>query len=80
MIITIEDGSVVGGLGSKVEEVLKENEINSKVIKFAYPDEFIKHGSTDQIEEKYGLDCESILEKIKEELQMNKIRIIKLNS
>lgn len=76
LIVTIEDGTIVGGLGSKVEEVLKENELNSKVIKFAYPDEFIKHGSVPEIENKYGLDTENICARIKEELQMNKIKNI----
>lgn len=76
LIVTIEDGTIVGGLGSKVEEVLKENEVNSKVIKFAYPDEFIKHGSVLEIENKYGLDTENICVRIKEELQMNKIKNI----
>lgn len=73
LIITIEDGTIVGGLGSKVEEILKENEIPSKLIKFAYPDEFIKHGSVAEIEEKYGLDAESISERIKQQLKRSKI-------
>jgi 1-deoxy-D-xylulose-5-phosphate synthase len=61
-VITIEDGTIVGGLGSKVEEVIFENKININLEKFAYPDEFIKHGSTNEIEEKYGLDVGSIVE------------------
>lgn len=69
-IITIEDGTIVGGLGTKVEEVLAENKINVNLEKIAYPDEFIKHGDVLEIEEKYGLDANSIANKI---LQMNKI-------
>lgn len=80
LVITIEDGTIVGGLGSKVEEVLKENEIDSKLIKFAYPDEFIKHGSVQEIEEKYGLDAEKIFKKIRDELQMRKIKKFNFNS
>ena len=45
----------------------------SKLIKFAYPDEFIKHGSVAEIEEKYGLDAESISERIKQQLKRSKI-------
>ncbi len=77
-IVTIEDGTVIGGIASKVEEIIKENEINSRILKFAYPDEFVKHGSVSEIEEKYGLDTESIFERIKEELQMSKIKNINL--
>ena len=61
-IVTIEDGTIVGGLGSKVEELIFENKLDINLEKFAYPDEFIKHGSTEEIEEKYGLDVGSIVE------------------
>lgn len=61
-VVTIEDGTIVGGLGSKVEELIFENKLDINLEKFAYPDEFIKHGSTDEIEEKYGLDVGSIVE------------------
>ncbi len=64
-VVTIEDGTVVGGLGSEIEQVLFENKINVKLEKFAYPDEFIKHGSVDEIEEKYGLSVGSIVECLK---------------
>ena len=60
-VATIEDGTIVGGLGSKVEEIIFENRINTNLIKFAYPDEFVKHGSPSEIEEKYGLDVGSIV-------------------
>lgn len=78
VIVTIEDGTIIGGLGNKVEEILKDNEISSRIIKFAYPDEFIKHGSVAEIEVKYGLDAESISEKIKMQLQRNKIANINI--
>ena len=61
-VVTIEDGTIVGGLGSKVEELIFENKLDINLEKFAYPDEFVKHGSTDEIEEKYGLDVGSIVE------------------
>lgn len=70
LIITIEDGTIVGGLGTKVEEILFENKINVKLEKVAYPDEFIKHGNVEEIEKKYELDANSIVDKI---LQMNKV-------
>lgn len=61
-VVTIEDGTIVGGLGNKVEELIFENKLDINLEKFAYPDEFIKHGSTNEIEEKYGLDVGSIVE------------------
>ena len=59
-IITIEDGTIVGGLGAKIGEIIEENKLKQNLIKFAYPDEFIKHGDVKDIEEKYGLSEEEI--------------------
>ena len=61
-VVTIEDGTIIGGLGSKIEELIFENKLNIKLEKIAYPDEFVKHGSVAEIEEKYGLDVGSIVE------------------
>ena len=76
-VLTIEDGTIVGGLGSKVEELIYENRININLEKIAYPDEFIKHGSVSEIEEKYGLDVGSIVECLKK--QEKNIKMMKTN-
>lgn len=64
-LVTIEDNITSFGLASSVRGVLEK--VNStKVLNLGYPDEFIKHGSVSEIEEKYGLDIESIAKRIKE--------------
>lgn len=73
-VATIEDGTVIGGLGSKVEELIYKNRLNVDLEKFAYPDEFVKHGSVNEIEEKYGLDVGSIVECLRK--QGKNIRIV----
>ena len=35
---------------------------------FAYPDEFIKHGSVTELEKLYGMDCENICKYVKNNL------------
>ncbi len=59
-IITIEDGTIIDGLGNKIQEIINENKLKQDLIKFAYPDEFIKHGDVKDIEEKYGLSENNI--------------------
>ena len=72
-VITIEDGTEIGGLGSSVKEIIVNNNIEGVKIKcFAYPDEFIKHGSVPELEKVYGLDCESIYSFLKKLLKDNK--------
>ena len=62
MAISIEDGTEIGGIGDQIEKLICENKIDIDFKKFAYPDEFIKHGTVDEIEKKYGLDIDSIFE------------------
>lgn len=76
-VVTIEDGTVVGGLGEQIEQLLFENNVDVNLEKFAYPDEFVKHGSVDEIEEKYGLGVGSIVECLKK--QEKNIKIMKTN-
>ena len=53
-VITIEDGSIIGGLATKVKESIAEQQIENVNIKcYAYPDKFIEHGSVNELEEKY---------------------------
>lgn len=60
-VITIEDNIIKGGLGSSIEELLLEEKLDiDSFKKFGYPDEFVRHGSVSEIEEKYGLDAEAI--------------------
>lgn len=74
LIITIEDGTVIGGLGSKVEEIIAKNKLDVSLKKIAYPDEFIKHGDCNQIEEKYGLDTENIVQEIKHSIKIKNVK------
>ncbi len=74
IVITIEDGAIINGLGEKVEQYVKKCNKNIFIEKLGYPDEFIKHGSITKIEEKYGLDTNSIVQKI-ENLIQNKFII-----
>ena len=63
-VIVIEDGTINGGLCSSIKELLVDNNISVKAKYYAYPDEFIKQGSVDEIEKKYGFDEKSIYEDI----------------
>ena len=56
-IITIEDGTIIGGLGTAVKELIVDNNLkNIKIKSYAYPDEFIEHGSVEELEKKYEID------------------------
>ena len=65
-VITLEDGTIINGLGTAVEEVIVEENLEGiKLKKLAYPDSFIKHGEVAELEKIYGLDKENIIKEIK---------------
>lgn len=64
-VITIEDGTIINGLGTATKElIINENMENIKIKSYAYPDEFIKHGSVEELEKIYSQDAKSIYEYI----------------
>lgn len=63
-VVTIEEHSVIGGLGSAVCDVLSEK-APTKVMKIGVNDVFGESGPALALIKKYGLDAESIYEKVK---------------
>ena len=64
-VVTVEEHSVIGGLGSAVCDVLAEK-APTKVMKIGINDTFGESGPAVELLKKYGLDSESIYQKIKE--------------
>ncbi|MDP7140832.1 MAG: transketolase family protein [Candidatus Woesearchaeota archaeon] len=64
-IITVEDHSVIGGLGSAVAEVLSENH-PTKLKRIGVQDKFGESGSSDELYKKYNMDVEDIVKAAKE--------------
>lgn len=64
-LITIEDHSIIGGLGTAVCEVLSE-EYPTKVVRMGMQDKFGKSGKAEQLLKYFKLDSEAIIKKVKE--------------
>ena len=63
-IVTVEEHSVIGGLGSAVCDVVAEK-APAKVLKIGVNDVYGESGPAAELIKKYGLDSESIYEKVK---------------
>ena len=64
-VITIEDGTIINGLGTTVKELIIDNNMKDITIKsYAYPDKFIQHGGVEELEKIYHVDEESITKDI----------------
>ena len=64
VFISIEDGSIMGGAGSAVQEFASNENLNIKSILFGIPDKFIEHASRDEMLVDAGLDIKSIRSKL----------------
>ena len=65
--VTIEEGVRLGGAGSAVLELLEDNKVTDyKSRLIGLPDEFIEHGTREELFNKYGLTIENVINKAKE--------------
>lgn len=63
-IITIEDGTVVGGFGSGVLEYFATQNLKNNVKILGIPDRIVEHGTQDQLMEELGLHPQGIADTI----------------
>lgn len=67
-IITIEDGTIIGGLGSAVAEFMTDHHYHAEIFRMGIPDEFIEHGTQRELYQTCGFDEEGIYSQIKKML------------
>ena len=65
-LITVEDGTVNGGLGSAVAEWLADNKIEVPLRRIGVPDTFIPQGTPAQLQHLAGIDTEAIVRAVEE--------------
>lgn len=65
-IITLEDGTICGGLGTAVTEWMNDHHKNVEILRLGLPDAFVKQGTVSQQYERCGIDKDSIVRHILE--------------
>jgi 1-deoxy-D-xylulose-5-phosphate synthase len=60
IVVTIEDGIRVGGIGTRIRQDLREAGVDTAVTELGLPDQFLDHGSRAQILERVGLTPQAI--------------------
>ena len=61
-IITIEDGTIKGGFGSAILEFASQNKYPNPILNLGIPDEFIEHGTIEELQKYCKIDVESLIE------------------
>ena len=64
LVITIEDGIRVGGVGTRVRQVLREAGVDTAVDELGLPDEFLNHATREQILDDAGLNAAKIAQDV----------------
>ncbi len=64
ILVTLEDNVIAGGAGSGVNEYLLSQGNCPKILNIGLPDNFIKHGTQQEVHQELGLDSEGIINKI----------------
>jgi 1-deoxy-D-xylulose-5-phosphate synthase len=65
-IITVEDGTIIGGLGSAVTEFMSANNYNAELKMLGIPDRLVEHGTLKELHRECGYDAQGIAETARE--------------
>jgi len=65
-VITIEDGTIVGGMGSAILEFMADNDYAAKLRRLGIPDRYIEHGTQTELYRVCGFDKQGIEKAIRE--------------
>jgi len=59
-IITIEDGTIIGGFGCSILEFAAENDYHNNIKLFGIPDEFIEQGTVEELQQYCKIDVKTL--------------------
>ncbi|MEN9969512.1 MAG: hypothetical protein RIR94_1717 [Bacteroidota bacterium] len=74
-VITVEDGCLMGGFGSAVLEFMVDQKYQAEVVRLGIPDEYIHHGTQEELWADCGFDTQSIIETISSIFKLNQEKI-----
>lgn len=74
-VITVEDGCLMGGFGSAVLEFMVDQKYQAEVIRLGIPDEYIHHGTQEELWAECGFDTAAIVKTISDLFQLNQEKI-----
>jgi 1-deoxy-D-xylulose-5-phosphate synthase len=76
-IITVEDGTVVGGFGSAILEFMNQHQYKAEVKILGIPDRLVEHGTPKELQRECGYDAQAIKETVLE-MMKGKINTLSL--
>lgn len=68
MIVTMEENVACGGYGERVLDCLSRNSRNHEFLNISIPDSYVEHGNVEVLKKETGIDADSIVHRIEEQL------------
>jgi 1-deoxy-D-xylulose-5-phosphate synthase len=68
-VITVEDGCVMGGMGSAILEFMADHNYSAKVVRLGIPDKFIHHGTQDELYHECFYDVDAMVQSAEKLMQ-----------
>ena len=65
LVVTAENHTVVGGLGSLVANLLVDNQVSAKMKKIALPDQYLAAGTLETLQDLYGVSAKAVTEQLR---------------
>ena len=75
-IITIEDGCLMGGVGSAILEFMADHNYSAQVKRLGIPDKFIEHGEPIELYEECGFSAAQIYSELRDILSESKTKLV----
>jgi 1-deoxy-D-xylulose-5-phosphate synthase len=61
LVITVEDGCLMGGMGSAILEFMADNNYTAQVKRLGIPDKYVEHGEQEELHAECGYDVNGII-------------------
>jgi len=68
-VVTIEDGTIIGGFGSVITQFVAKHYPGTPVLNLGVPDEFVEHATVKEQQQMCGIDLDSIVKLIRESFE-----------
>jgi len=75
-VITLEDGCLMGGVGSAILEFMADHNYSAHVKRLGIPDRFIEHGEPIELYEECGFSAEQIYSELRDMLAESKSKLV----
>jgi 1-deoxy-D-xylulose-5-phosphate synthase len=69
-VITLEDGCLMGGFGSAIIEFMVDQKYNSEIVRLGIPDEYVHHGTQEELWKDCGFDAKAIVKAVEKMLSI----------